>query len=300
MIEKGLENKPAGDERFLIAEWGAGTGRLSSQLSVVLGEGQSRSIRQLLIEDHEGHIAAIMETYREFGIVHKPDIRTSDEAWGSSDIWSTDEVLVVANELLDAFPVHRVIRQNGELWELGVAGTATDGFRYVRLPLRDDGLTKAMEIGELSVAEGQAAEVGLAANDWIRRLGHAMVAGQVLLIDYGDEGTELSAPHRMAGTLMTYRGHLASDSPFDQPGDRDLTAHVNFTAIRRTAESSGFRTAYYATQKQFLVEHGLLALLAEHDGGDPFSPAARRNRAIRQLLLSDGMSESFKVLLLEK
>lgn len=292
------------EEQRLIAEWGAGSGRLSAQLAIALelGGEVDAAYRQLLIDDHAGHIAEIERTYRELGAVLQPDVWTSKEAWERSESWlGGGGVFLIANELLDAFPVHRVIRSRGELWELGVAGGEHEGYRYVRIPIHDDQLAEAMERGGLAITEGQITEIGLAAIQWIRRLGEAMQgAGRLLIIDYGDEGEELSAPHRMEGTLMTYLDHRASDVPFDQPGARDLTAHVNFTAIRRAAEDCGFRTIYYGTQKQFLVDQGLLALLAEHDGTDPFSPAARQNRAVRQLLLSDGMSEAFKVLLLEK
>lgn len=302
-VKERTSDLTIGAEELLVAEWGAGTGRLSAQLGIVLesgGEG-SKGCRQLLIEDHRGHVAQIRKTYAELSATSQPEVWTSEEAWERSKSWLGGQVFLIANELLDAFPVHRVAKHRGELWELGVAGSEPSGYRYVRMPMQDNRLTEAMDAGGLRIAEGQIIEIGLAAGQWINRLGQAMSGGgRVLIIDYGDEGEELSGPHRMAGTLMTYRNHRASDSPFDQPGDRDLTAHVNFTAIRRAAENSGFRTVYYGTQKQFLVDRGVLDLLAEHDGTDPFLPSARRNRAIRQLLLSDGMSEIFKVLVLEK
>lgn len=294
----------AGDDPLLLAEWGAGTGRLSAQLAAVWADKGTRTMpcfRQLLIEDHAGHAEAIQQSYRQLGIPTLPAVWTSLQAWERSEQWlGRGPTLLIANELLDAFPVHRITCRGGALRELGVAGHTSEGFRYVLLPVRDDRLLEAMKLGEMALAEGQTAEISLAANDWIMRLGGAMKSGRVLLIDYGDSGEELTAAHRMAGTLMTYRHHQASDSPFDQPGDRDITAHVNFTAIRRSAELAGFQTMYYGTQKQFLIDHGLLELLTDHDGADPFSDAARRNRAIRQLLISDGMSESFKVLILEK
>ncbi|MHA6484744.1 class I SAM-dependent methyltransferase [Paenibacillus sp. strain BS8-2] len=293
------------DDELLIAEWGAGTGRLSAQLAIVLNQENKgmegrHLFRQLLIEDHSSHSEAIKETYQTLGVQSFPEVMTSNKAWSRAGNWLAGPVFVFANELLDAFPVHRIIRLSGTLWELGVAGDERIGYRYVRVPLSDERLLSAINDGSFHIKEGQMTEINLAANEWVQKLGQAMSSGRLMIIDYGDTEEELTGAHRMAGTLMTYRAHQASDTPFDQPGGRDLTAHVNFSALRREAERSGFRTIYYGTQKQFLVDHGILALLQEHDGVDPFSSAAKRNRAIRQLLLSDGMSESFKVLLLEK
>lgn len=288
---------------LLLAEWGAGTGRLSAQLAAVLSEvedGSGIPFRQLLVEDHKGHQNEIAETYKMLHGGPPPVVRSSDEVWEQAERLLAGPLLLIANELLDAFPVHRVTRKDGVIAELGVAGDAENGFRYVRLPLTDKRIRMEMDRGELTLEEGDIREVCLAAGDWIRRLASAMGHGRVLIIDYGDCGEELSAPYRSEGTFMTYSNHLASDEPFHRPGGRDLTAHVNFTAVRRCAEEAGFTTLYYGTQKEFLLEQGMLQLLVEHDGANPFSYESRRNRAIRQLLLGDNMSESFKVLLLEK
>ncbi|MDQ6418984.1 SAM-dependent methyltransferase [Paenibacillus sp. LHD-117] len=291
------------DEPLLLAEWGAGTGRLSAQLGAVIEEQAvigERRYRQLLIEDHTGHRGVIPETFAKLSAVPLPIIFTSSEAWSRSSEWLGGPLMLIANELLDAFPVHRVTNRGGELLELGVAGSPHEGFRYVHMPIADPRIRTAMDHGAQKLEEGQITEINLAANDWIKRIGESMRRGRVLLIDYGHDGEELSASHRMAGTLMTYRHHQANDSPFVRPGEQDITAHVNFTAIRHAVVEAGFRVVYFGTQKQFLVDHGALELLRDHGGADPFSPIARRNRAIRQLMISDGMSESFKVMILEK
>ena len=210
---------------------------------------------------------------------------------------------VIANELLDAFPVHRVVRRNGRLWELGAAAAevgAGAAFRYVHMPLSDERIEAALLRDGMELREGQIAEVNLEAERWIAKLGGLIRQGCLTLIDYGHEARELAAPHRMRGTLLCYRDHIARDEPFLDPGGQDITAHVNFTACMAAGAEAGWATRYYGTQKRFLVDEGLLADLAEHDGSDPFGEAARHNRAIRQLLLSDAMSETFKVLVLDK
>lgn len=103
-----------------------------------------------------------------------------------------------------------------------------------------------------------------------------------MTIDYGDVSEELYAAHRMNGTLMCYYRHLASDTPFQRPGEQDMTSHVNYSALIRTGQEAGVSSWRFLTQKQFLVENGLLDKLREHSGRDPFSEEARRNRMIRQ------------------
>jgi SAM-dependent MidA family methyltransferase len=118
----------------------------------------------------------------------------------------------------------------------------------------------------------------------------------IITIDYGDRSGELYAEHRMNGTLLCYRDHRAYDDPYAFPGEQDITSHVNFDACIRTGEQTGITDWTYKSQKQFLVDAGILDRLANTATLDPFSQAARNNRMIRQLLLSDGMSELFKVL----
>ena len=104
----------------------------------------------------------------------------------------------------------------------------------------------------------------------------------------------------MNGTFLCYRNHIAIDDPYHQLGEQDMTAHVNFEWCKEAAEQSGFQQIELMTQKQFLLDQGIMQWLQEHDGKDPFSATARNNRSIRQLLLSDGMSELFKIMTMHK
>ncbi|MFF2482867.1 class I SAM-dependent methyltransferase [Paenibacillus sp. NPDC058071] len=284
-------------------EWGVGDGRLSLQLFDLWAESGSsaRPYRQLLIEDHPGHVEAAKN-----GFVHRGAspaavlYRTSRQIVHEFDeLFGGHCVFLLANELLDAFPVHRVQRLDGELVELGVTVTEDGGFNYAFMPLSEPEIAITLERDGISLKEGQQTEVALAACRWIGELGR-LKRGRLLLIDYGHEAEEYAAPHRMLGTLLCYSGHRATDEPFRHPGRQDMTAHVPFTSIRRAAERSGFRVVYYETQKRFLADYGALERLRDHSDADPFSEAARTNRAIRQLLLSDGMSETFKVMILDK
>lgn len=282
-------------------EWGAGTGRLGLELLREwrnVDPEQAAAVRYVMAERHPGHREEARNAAKAAGLDGMVEIVTPEEA--EVQLSAADFPLLVANELLDAFPVRRIKREGGVLWEIGTAyDEREERLRDVLLPLGEDDLRR-LEAEGLLPAEGQQAEWGTDAAAWLERICGIAGSGRLLFIDYGDVQEELLAEYRMNGTLRCYRRHVVYDDPYRCPGDQDMTAHVNFTLIRRAAERSGWRTAYYGTQLQFLLEHGALDMLVEHSGTDPFSPEARRNRAVRQLLLSDQMSELFKVLVLER
>lgn len=283
-------------ETVTVIEWGGGDGRLASSILNELqaahpelyrrlrwvGAESSPYHRALQWERLASHMACVAD-------IVPPESELLDAAL------RRDPCLLVANELLDAFPVHRLRYAGGEWKEIYVAWkTEHSRLEEIDGPLSHRRLFPL--IGDVPGAEGQIIEVGRQGLNWIRDIGRRMNRGFALLIDYGDVSSELLAPHRMNGTLVTYKRHQAGDDPYADPGQQDITAHVNFEWCMEAAKEADFRDIRLYTQKQLLVEQGILGRLQEHDGRDPFSEEARSNRAIRQLLLSDGMSELFKVL----
>jgi SAM-dependent MidA family methyltransferase len=285
----------------VVFEWGAGTGRLGIRLLEEwrnIEPDRAASVRYVMADSHAGHREAARRGAAEAGFAASVEALAPDEA--EARLAEAEGPLILANELLDAFPFRRIKREGGMLWEIGAAYDEREGrLRDALMPLDQASLNR-LEAEGLMPLEGQEAEWGTDALAWLERMLGIVRAGRIVLIDYGDVQEELLAPHRMKGTMRCYRRHVVHDNPYRYPGDQDITAHVNFTAVMRTAEQCGWRTAWYGTQMRFLLEGGVLELLREHAGTDPFSPEARRNRAVRQLLLSDGMSELFKVVVLER
>ena len=114
----------------------------------------------------------------------------------------------------------------------------------------------------MTLADGQRAEICLAADAWIDRVAAGLTRGVVLLIDYGYPAAELYDPRRRAaGTLATYRGHRVGDDPYRSIGRQDLTAHVDITAVRRAAEAAGLVHLATTTQDAFLARLGIGELL---------------------------------------
>jgi SAM-dependent MidA family methyltransferase len=286
-----------------IVEWGGGDGRLAEAVLTELRQSfpqtyervswigaesspYHRRLQRTRLE--KGHSQRIQ------GIVH-PEDGMLEEALRDHCC------LVFANELLDAFAVHRLRYQDGAWKELYVGwDEAADRCKELTGPLSAPELNAFLTTRIRKPREGQTLEVGAEALAWIRKLGRGLRNGFAMLIDYGDTTQELTGPHRMNGTLLAYRNHAASDNVYAAPGRQDLTAHVNFEWCMEAARESGFSEVRLTTQKQFLIEQGVLERLRQHNGLDPFSEEARSNRAIRQLLLSDGMSELFKVMSMVK
>ncbi|PZE22900.1 SAM-dependent methyltransferase [Paenibacillus xerothermodurans] len=284
------------DEPVTVVEWGGGTGDMARQLLDQMKSEHPAVYRRLSFISVETSVYHRTHQRRSFaGHLNRVSWLTEQD-WLQQGPW--ENVIVLSNELLDAFPVHRVQFEKGQLLEIWVQWNDADKCFSERLmPIPSGPLQEYVRRLSLDVMEGQQLEVNLAADAWLRRIGNAIARGQVVTIDYGDRADELIAPHRMNGTLICYRRHLAHDDPYFEPGSQDITSHVNFTDLIRAGLAVGLQPSEFLTQKQFLVHNGLLQKLQDTLSQDPFSPAARRNRAIRQLLLSDQMSELFKVLI---
>jgi SAM-dependent MidA family methyltransferase len=163
---------------------------------------------------------------------------------------------VLSNELFDALPVHRLV-DGGEMWVVEWDGQLA----FEPGPLSDRRLAALAP----ALRPGQIVDVSLAADDVYAELCRAVLKGFVLTIDYGGEGDELYGRHRLAGTLLAYRRHRAVDDPLAQPGEQDLTAHVDFGRLRRVGEAAGLRTVAYTTQRKLLLGLGLRGWLARLD-----------------------------------
>lgn len=277
-----------------IVEWGGGNGRMALQLLNEMKRAAPDVYDMLtytLVESSAYH----RQLQQDSLVEHVERIRFLDEAaWLNEP--PCNNVYVLANELLDAFPIHRLQYKDQTFHESYVIWQEQEPcWQESWLPLQPGRILDYLNTLEVQWQEGQISELNLEAVDWYVRLSNRMLSGCVITIDYGDVEEELYATHRHQGTLMCYRKHEAHDNPFIDPGEQDITAHVNFSLCQEAAVSAGFESFVFQTQRQFLVEQGILEKLQNHFDPNPFSEVSKRNRSIRQLLISDGMSELFKV-----
>jgi SAM-dependent MidA family methyltransferase len=205
-----------------------------------------------------------------------------------------------SNELVDALPVHRVVMDGGALKEVFV--DSRDG-RFVDLvaPVSTCAITEYFAAQGITLCEGQHAEAGLEACDWISEVGRRLARGYVLTIDYGHPASDLFDDHHMRGTLLAYQNHRDSEEFYASPGEQDLTAHVNFTALESWGKRSGLERAGFTSQTAFLLALGQANEFADlYDEGQTEAERAKARLQLKTLIYPEGMGERFQVLVQRK
>ncbi|KQX64745.1 class I SAM-dependent methyltransferase [Paenibacillus sp. Root444D2] len=298
-ICKQLNSESPHIEPVHIVEWGGGNGRMALH---IMGE---------IKRTDPAVYARLTYTIIESSTYHRQQQRTALEEhaqviqFSSETEWLAqtpkDQVYVLANELLDAFPIHRIRYKDMLFQESYVKWQEEEQiFQEIWLTISSRHILDFLERTKVQWLDGQIGEINLEAESWVSRVAERIQSGSCIIIDYGDTAEELFAPHRYNGTLMCYRKHQAQDNPFIHQGEQDMTSHVNFSSCQLVAKQSGFTYCKLQTQREFLVEQGILQRLQDHFDPNPFSEVSKRNRSIRQLLLSDQMSELFKVFIASK
>lgn len=215
---------------------------------------------------------------------------------GRSDDDGAPADLVIANEYLDALPVHRLV--GGERLQEAWVGWSDGWFSEVLAGPSTPALAAHLAADGVVLRDGQRAEICLEAPRWLGTVAARLVpGGSMLVIDYGHDAVELYGPRRMAGTLLTYRHHEVGDDPFAAVGRSDLTAHVDVTALERAAVDAGLVLIGSATQGPFLARLGLGEMLAELGRRPGIEPATYMEaRASVARLLDPRQLGGFRVL----
>lgn len=217
------------------------------------------------------------------------------EGWGEEEKGFNG--LILANEVLDAIPVHLIVNTAQGLHERGVAFQKKSdkelGFIWQDKPLEKGKLHD--EVSAHSLPIDYLTEFCPAASGLIRSLTDVLEKGVILMIDYGFGAAEYYHPQRNLGTLMCHYQHYAHTNPLMNVGLQDITAHVNFTQIALAAEAHGIRLSGYVNQAQFLINCGILDVLSQTSPTDmaAYAPLAA---AAQKLLSPAEMGELFKVI----
>jgi SAM-dependent MidA family methyltransferase len=198
---------------------------------------------------------------------------------------------IVANEVVDAMPVHAVAWRDAGVMERGVA-LENNKLVWNETPA-SGGLRNAAQ--KIEVPVPYESEINLAGPAWMRTLGEKLESGAIFVIDYGFSRAEYYHPQRSMGTLMCHHRHRSHDDVFFEPGSQDITAHVDFSALAAAAREAGLEVLGYATQAQFLVNCGITDVLAEANAEHALHYAPIAAQA-QKLLSPAEMGELFKVL----
>ena len=265
-VAQVLERAEA-DEVF---EFGAGSGALAESLLDGLAACGHPFVRYTIVE-----VSADLRARQQARLARFGERITWADAWPQAM-----QGVVLGNEVLDAMPV-QLLHFDGQAWqERGVAWR--DGFVFADRP------TLAQPPHEGPFLPGTVTEIHPQAEAFMRTLAGHLNCGAAFFIDYGFPEAEYYHPQRHGGTLMCHRAHLADTDPLIDVGDKDITAHVNFTGIAIAAQDAGLDVIGYTSQARFLVNCGIAPLLEAAD---------LRQRAMAQKLITEHeMGELFKVI----
>lgn len=262
-----------------ILEFGAGSGQLAHD---ILGELQTLGLHPTyeILE-----LSADLKQRQQHTLKHWAD----QVSWIDSP-GPAFEGIILANEVLDAMPVHIVgFDIDGQAIERGVIWT-DNGFAWRDVPAT--GRVAQTLNARLATLPGYTTEINLAAEAWMAQLSEWLSKGVALIIDYGFTAHEYYHPQRTEGTLMCHIQHTAHDNPFFAPGLQDITAHVDFSAMAAAAHRSGLEVMGFTSQARFLINAGLpeqAARLERHS-----------LKALEKLVCEAEMGELFKVLAVGK
>ncbi len=289
-----------GGETFDVVEQGAGRGFLCQDVLQWAKRNVPPFYRHLRYYLHETSSFLIREQrerlaeYEKEGKVFWMDPETFEE--GKHLI----EGCFLSNELVDAFPVHQVVSDHGNLKEIYVNEDGGQLIEELGEP-SDPKIASYFESMDIALEEGQRAEVNLKALDWMEKVALCLKKGFVLTIDYGYPAKELYSPHRMGGTLLCYARNQTSDNPYERLGEQDITSHVNFTSLIQKGEEVGLRFTGLVPQYQFLIALGLFQEMEFLEKGMAEVDALQLRLSVKHLIEPEvGMGEVFKVLIQHK
>ena len=292
MIGKQLEEMwqlPGMPSEFHVVEMGAGMGWLALDiLNYLETRDIFRDLHYTIVEINPSIKAGQKELLLKF----RDKVNWTDSLTNLGPIRGC----FLSNELLDAFPV-RLVEMDDELCEVYVSIDAGNEFIEIRKPCSTEVREYFGEFGiDVSgvMHKGYRTEVNLWIREWVGEISARLELGFVLTVDYGYPADDYYSSERNRGTLLGYHRHQIVENPYINVGEQDLTAHVNFSSVKKWGEAAGLRTLGFAPQGPYLISLGMDEVIADMPGlaGDSFDTSK-----IKALLLPEGMGESHKVLI---
>lgn len=278
-----------------VLELGAGRGRLAAAVLEEMQRAQALPAQYFILEV-SADLKRVQQQYLQAVL---PAELFQRVVW-LEQLPETHTGVILANEVLDAIPVHLLRQHDGEWLELGVAWDAQHGLQWQARPLEQHESSDAKLITSLEVMDlpdEYQTEINLASQGLIASLAQCLQQGAVLLIDYGFTRAEYYHPQRSQGTLMCHYRHHAHGDALLYPGLQDITAHVDFTAIAQAGQAHGLQLLGYAGQAQFLINCGITDVMLRVSPSNvaQYAPMASQ---VQKLLSPAEMGELFKVMAL--
>lgn len=273
-----------------ILEFGAGTGIMAAHILSALAEKNALPNHYYILELSGSLKATQAQTIQDNAPMYADRV-----VWLTALPLAPFQGVVLANEILDAMPVHQFVFENGI--QERVVTLEKEALVFRTSNQKNEALVAEIEKYGIAFSEGYASEVNLYLKPWIKSIANCLEKGAVLLIDYGFPRHEYYHPDRSMGTVMCHYQHRSHADPLILTGLQDITAHVDFTSVAEAADGHGLTVVGFTQQSSFLVNCGLLSFIHEEA-----NEKARflQNQAILQLTLPSEMGELFKVIGLTK
>jgi len=200
---------------------------------------------------------------------------------------------ILSNELLDAFPVH-LVGMNEEIREIYITFSDDSSFSEIRMPPSTPALTDYFDEFSVQLPKGYRTEINLRIKDWLQSSSEILSEGFILTIDYGYPSREYYSEERNRGTLLCYYRHQVHEDPYINIGHQDITAHVNFSSVKKWGEFFGFRTLGFCRQGTYLISLGIDGVIQKlyADSPDYLFEVAR----IKRLIFPGTLGETHKVM----
>lgn len=271
----------------VLCEMGAGSGMLANDILNYYKYEEPQfyeKIQYIIIEKSEYLIGRQKELLK----THEGKI-----SWLSYEELRDFDGVFFSNELVDAFPVHRIINISGELKELYVI-YHDDKLQFYPDDFSTEELKEYINRLNIKLVDKQIADINLDAVKWIRDLGKKIDKGLVVTIDYGFEAKQLYAPFRMDGTVTCYFKHTQNNDFFERIGYQDITAFVDFSALMEYGKESGLDVVNFEPQWLFLLQSGILDEIK-------YAESDLHKARIRSLIIPEGgFGTNFNVLIQSK
>lgn len=201
--------------------------------------------------------------------------------------------VVVSNELVDAFPVHRVRMEPEGLKEIYVNYVDGQFVEHLDEPSTDE-LLNTLKALDVELPDGMTTEINVNAVGWMQQVARVLRRGVVLTIDYGHTSQDYFSPTRKDGTLMCYYRHTVTTNPYERIGEQDMTAHVNFSSLAHIGETAGLTLTGFTNLMHFFMGLGIDEMVAG------YAQESDEVKAAIELLRPQGMGTTFKVLVQHK
>lgn len=274
----------------VFCEIGAGTGRFARAFMEEWYKEKRTDLTYIIIEKSPYHIKQQSEQF--------------DPNWNIKYVKSLEELkefsgMVFSNELFDAFPVHVIEKRENQLFEVMI-GMENGQLIENLVLLNNRDILKFIDDYQLTLVEGQRIEICLKMEEMISQISQVLQKGLVVTIDYGYTQEEWKEPLRKDGSLRGYYQHRLKTDLLSNPGEMDITSHIHWDVLEQMGGKCDLKKVNRWRQHEFFIHIGILEELKNHQDLDPFSETNKLNRAIRSLIMPQGISDAFQVLLQQK